>query len=109
MCSSLFLYHRAPAAANVRAGIFLLLTGPHDSLTGGIISHCGRIRIIAGRKVLPYDNGKKEVRKMFGNKYKLSYDERRIIVLCLIEMKNKLIRENRYTDAIDDLLVKFMD
>ena len=28
---------------------------------------------------------------MFGNKYKLSYDERRIIVLCLIEMKNKLI------------------
>ena len=52
---------------------------------------------------------KKEGRKMFGNKYKLSYDERRIIVLCLIEMKNKLIRENRYTDAIDDLLVKIME
>ena len=46
---------------------------------------------------------------MFGSRYKLSYDERRIIVLCLIEMKNKLIRENRYTDAIDDLMVKFMD
>ena len=41
---------------------------------------------------------------MFEPRYKLSYDERRIIVLCLIEMKNKLIRENRYTDAIDDLL-----
>ena len=52
---------------------------------------------------------KKEGRKMFGNKYKLSYDERRIIVLCLIEMKNKLIQENRYTDAIDNLLVKFLD
>ena len=50
-----------------------------------------------------------EVSMMFEPRYKLSYDERRIIVLCLIEMKNKLIRENRYTDAIDDLLVKFMD
>ena len=31
------------------------------------------------------------------------------MVLYLIEMKNKLIRENRYTGAIDDLRVKFMD
>jgi hypothetical protein len=54
-------------------------------------------------------NEETEVSMMFEPRYKLSYDERRIIVLCLIEMKNKLIRENRYTDAIDDLLVKFMD
>lgn len=67
------------------------------------------IHIMAVGVFLPYDKRKKEVRKMFGNKYKLSYDERRIIVLCLIEMKNKLIQENRYTDAIDDLLVKFLD
>ena len=67
------------------------------------------IRIIAVGVFFPYDKRKKEVTKMFGNKYKLSYDERRIIVLCLIEMKNKLIKENRYTDAIDDLLVKFLD
>ena len=49
-------------------------------------------------------NEETEVSMMFEPRYKLSYDERRIIVLCLIEMKNKLIRENRYTDAIDDLL-----
>ncbi|MDD6707414.1 MAG: hypothetical protein PUE31_02600 [Eubacterium pyruvativorans] len=54
-------------------------------------------------------NEETEVSMMFEPRYKLSYDERRIIVLCLIEMKNKLIRENRYTDAIDDLLVKFLD
>ena len=54
-------------------------------------------------------NEETEVSMMFEPRYKLSYDERRIIVLCLIEMKNKLIRENRYTDAIDDLMVKFMD
>lgn len=41
-------------------------------------------------------------------KYKLTYDETRIIVMSLIELKNQLIREGRYTDAIDDILVKFV-
>lgn len=66
MCSSLFLYHRTSAAANVHAEIILPLAGPHDSLTDGIISHYGLIRIIAGRKDLPYDNekgGQKDVWK----------------------------------------------
>ena len=54
-------------------------------------------------------NEETEVSMMFEPRYKLSYDERRIMVLYLIEMKNKLIRENRYTGAIDDLRVKFMD
>ena len=40
--------------------------------------------------------------------YKLTYDETRIIVMSLIELKNQLIREGRYTDAIDDILVKFV-
>ena len=34
-------------------------------------------------------------------KYKLTYDETRIIVMSLIELKNQLIREGRYTDAIN--------
>jgi hypothetical protein len=42
-------------------------------------------------------------------KYKLSYDETRIIVMSLIELKNQLIREGRYTDAVDELLLKFME
>ena len=39
-------------------------------------------------------------------KYKLSYDETRIIIMCLIELRNKLIEEGRYTDAVDDILAK---
>ena len=34
-------------------------------------------------------------------KYKLTYDETRIIIMSLIELKNQLIREGRYTDAVD--------
>lgn len=41
-------------------------------------------------------------------KYKLTYDETRIIILSLIELKNQLIREGRYTDAVDELIIKFM-
>ncbi len=40
-------------------------------------------------------------------KYKLDYDEVRIIVMALVELKNQLIAEGRYTDAVDDLLIKF--
>jgi len=42
-------------------------------------------------------------------KYKLTYDETRIIIMSLIELKNQLIREERYTDAVDELLIKFME
>lgn len=42
-------------------------------------------------------------------KYKLTYDETRIIVMSLIELKNQLIKEGRYTDAIDELLIKFVE
>ena len=36
----------------------------------------------------------------------LSDDEVRIIVLSLIELRNALIQEGRYTDAVDELLIK---
>lgn len=39
-------------------------------------------------------------------KYKLTYDEARIIIMSLVELKNKLIEEGRYTDAIDELIMK---
>jgi len=45
---------------------------------------------------------------MFGNRVKLEYNERRIIIRALIELKNQLIAEGRYTDAVDDILVKLM-
>ena len=52
----------------------------------------------------------KEVQIM-RNKFKLtlSYDEVRVLVFALNELRNELIAENRYTDAVDDILVKLMD
>ena len=46
---------------------------------------------------------------MFKPKYKFTYEEVRIIVLALIELKNQLIEEGRYTDSVDDLLVRLVD
>ena len=46
---------------------------------------------------------------MFKPKYKFTHDEVRIIVLALVELKNQLIAEGRYTDAADDLLIRFID
>ena len=31
-----------------------------------------------------------------------------IIVMVLVELKNRLIEEDRYMDSVDDLLVRFM-
>lgn len=46
---------------------------------------------------------------MFRPKFKFTYDEVRIIVMALVELKNQLIAEGRYTDAVDDLLIKFVE
>jgi hypothetical protein len=36
----------------------------------------------------------------------LTVDERRLILDCLIEMKNELTRTGHYTDAIDEIIIK---
>lgn len=46
---------------------------------------------------------------MFNPKYKFTHDEVRIIVLALVELKNQLLAEGRYTDAVDELLIRFID
>jgi hypothetical protein len=46
---------------------------------------------------------------MFRPKFRFTHDEVRIIVMALVELKNQLISEGRYTDAVDDLLIKFID
>lgn len=45
-----------------------------------------------------------------GGKVKIRFtdDEIRIIVRSLVELRNELIREGSYTDAVDELLLKFM-
>lgn len=37
----------------------------------------------------------------------LTYDERSIIIKSLINLKNQLIEQGRYTDVVDELLIKF--
>ena len=44
-------------------------------------------------------------------KRKFKFDDYEInaIILALVEMRNQLIAEGRYTDVIDELLLKFCD
>ena len=46
---------------------------------------------------------------MSKTKYRFTYDEVRVIVIALVELKNQLIAEGRYTDVVDELLVRFVD
>ncbi len=39
-------------------------------------------------------------------KYKLDEYEVRIIIFVLNELRNQLIQEGRYTDAVDKLMIK---
>lgn len=41
-------------------------------------------------------------------KLKLTYDEIRVLIFALNELRNNLIAENRYSDAVDDILVKLI-
>lgn len=41
-------------------------------------------------------------------KFKFDDYEVRIIVRALVELRNELIAEGRYTDAVEDLLIKLM-
>ena len=36
----------------------------------------------------------------------LTHDELRVVMASLVHCKNKLIREGRYTDCIDEMIVK---
>ena len=47
---------------------------------------------------------------MFTKKMRISItsDERNILAKSLIELRNSLIREGKYTDAVDDLIIKFI-
>ena len=42
-------------------------------------------------------------------KIKLDDIERRILIKLLYKKRNELIRESRYTDAIDELILKIID
>ena len=41
-------------------------------------------------------------------KLKLTHDEVRVLVYALNELRNILIAENRYTDAVDEILARLI-
>lgn len=41
-------------------------------------------------------------------KFKFDDDEIRILILALVELRNQLIQEGRYTDAVDELLLRLV-
>ena len=48
---------------------------------------------------------------MRDKKYYIALDdfERRVVVNCLTEMRNNLIAKGKYTDAVDEVLLKIID
>ena len=44
-------------------------------------------------------------------KYIIAFDdyERRIVVNALNDLRNSLIQQGRYTDAVDDIMIKVID
>ena len=51
----------------------------------------------------------KESEVAMKKRFKFDDDEIRILILALNELRNQLIREERYTDAVDELLIKLFD
>ena len=39
----------------------------------------------------------------------LSKNEYDLIIHCLVDLNNNLIRQGRYTDAVDNILIKFLN
>ena len=51
----------------------------------------------------------KESEVAMKKRFKFDNYEIRILILALNELRNQLIREKRYTDAVDELLIKLFD
>ena len=51
----------------------------------------------------------KESEVAMKKRFKFDNYEIRILILALNELRNQLIREERYTDADDELLIKLFD
>lgn len=67
------------------------------------------VRRIVKSRSYQYNSSKKERDIMKAEKYHiyLSEQERSQVIQFLIELKNDLIAQGRYTDAVDDVLIKF--
>ena len=70
---------------------------------------CYSVRRIVKSYSYQYNSSKKERDIMKAEKYHiyLSEQERSQVIQFLIGLKNDLIAQGRYTDAVDDVLIKF--
>lgn len=66
------------------------------------------IRIFAVRTVAVYDKARKEEPDMFEKKYRIpiTEEEKTIIVKSLVALHNSQIEAGRYTDPVDDLIIR---
>ncbi|MDY2960372.1 MAG: hypothetical protein SOR72_06225 [Hornefia sp.] len=39
----------------------------------------------------------------------MDYDERRLLLNSLVELKNQLIQQGRYTDCVDELIIRVVN
>lgn len=39
----------------------------------------------------------------------LNSQERSVLLHCLVDMKNRMISEERYTDCVDDVIIKLVN
>ena len=62
--------------------------------------------MIRGLVLMPRSKENEAVMK---RRFKFDDYEIRILILALNELRNQLIREKRYTDAVDELLIKLFD
>ena len=51
----------------------------------------------------------KESEVAMKKRFKFDNYEIRILILALNELRNQLIREERYTDAVDELMIKLIE
>ena len=56
-----------------------------------------------------YTETRKEAAAMKKNKHLVSYEEWRLIIYALNNLRNSLIAEGKYTDTVDDALLAVMN
>ena len=69
----------------------------------------GSFRILVKQIAILYSKLRQEVRQMKRKDYHIYLDEQEYsqVIQSLVTLKNNLIVQGRYTDAVDDVLIKF--
>ena len=69
----------------------------------------GRFCILVKQIAILYSKLRQEVRQMKRKDYHIYLDEQEYsqVIQSLVTLKNNLIAQGRYTDAVDDVLIKF--